>query len=118
MTEPSKEIMLVDFGAANEFIGNVTGTLIGKQCYIPPEQFRGKAEPASDIYAACATLYFILTGDDPEPISASRVSAVINTVSKELDDLIYTGTSEDPQDRSFAARGMIERIREIKSRIN
>jgi len=43
-------LFLIDFGAANEFVGTATSTLIGKQCYISPEQFRGKAQPAAAIF--------------------------------------------------------------------
>jgi serine/threonine-protein kinase len=40
ISEPDRRITLVDFGAANEFVNRMTGTLIGKQCYIAPEQLR------------------------------------------------------------------------------
>src|SRR5262249_22800632 len=64
-------IVLIDFGAANEFVGNATGTLVGKQAFISPEQFRGKSVTASDIYALGGTLHFLLTGEDPEALSTS-----------------------------------------------
>ncbi|MBK9280784.1 MAG: protein kinase [Candidatus Obscuribacter sp.] len=38
-------LCVVDFGAANELVGQPPGTMIGKQCYIAPEQLRGKAQP-------------------------------------------------------------------------
>jgi predicted Ser/Thr protein kinase len=65
---PDGKLVLIDFGAANEFIGTATGTLVGKQCYMPPEQVRGKTEPASDLYAMGCTIFFLLTGHDPEGI--------------------------------------------------
>jgi len=64
-----QKILLIDFGAANEFLGTATGTVVGKQAYISPEQFRGKSCPQTDIYALGATMYFLLTGLDPEPLS-------------------------------------------------
>ena len=111
--------MLVDFGAANEFVGNLTGTLIGKQCYIPPEQFRGRAEPASDVYAAAATLYYLLTGQDPEPISASRPAETADkdVVCGELDELVYLCTLEDPGERLKDIDEIIERLRRIKAKL-
>ena len=69
----SGEISLIDFGAANDFLGTATGTVIGKNAYIPLEQFRGKAVPASDIYAFGGTLFFLLTGKDPEPFNRNDV---------------------------------------------
>ncbi|MFX6304004.1 serine/threonine protein kinase, partial [Acinetobacter baumannii] len=65
----SGELYLIDFGAANELIGQATGTLIGKQSYIAPEQLQGKAIPASDIYALGATLYFLISGQAPTPLT-------------------------------------------------
>lgn len=67
------KLVAIDFGAANEFIGNATGTFVGKHAYISPEQFRGKATPQSDIYALGGTLYYLLTGEDPQALSTSQV---------------------------------------------
>jgi tRNA A-37 threonylcarbamoyl transferase component Bud32 len=66
-------LSLIDFGAANNLVGTATGTLVGKQSYISPEQFRGKAGPQSDLYSLGATIYFALTGLDPEPLSRLAV---------------------------------------------
>jgi hypothetical protein len=62
-------LSLIDFGAANNLVGTATGTLVGKQSYISPEQFRGKAGPQSDLYSLGATVYFALGGLDPEPLT-------------------------------------------------
>ena len=35
-------LILIDFGAANQFVGSATGTVVGKQAYISPEQLEGK----------------------------------------------------------------------------
>lgn len=66
-------VAIIDFGAANEFMRGVTGTMVGKQSYIAPEQFRGKAEPTSDLYSLGATAYYLLTGEDPVPLSRSSL---------------------------------------------
>jgi serine/threonine protein kinase len=39
--------------------------MIGTEGYSPPEQYRGQAEPAGDIYALGATLHHLLTRKDP-----------------------------------------------------
>ncbi|MBZ0187475.1 MAG: serine/threonine protein kinase [Candidatus Obscuribacterales bacterium] len=92
-------VCLIDFGAANLFLGTATGTIIGKQAYIAPEQLRGKARQASDLYALGATIYFLLTGLDPEPISVNRPRATHPKVSKELDALVASLTQMEPEDR-------------------
>jgi tRNA A-37 threonylcarbamoyl transferase component Bud32 len=111
--EPDRSITLIDFGAANEFVGSVTGTLIGKQCYIPPEQFQGQASPQSDIYAVGATLHFLLTGEDPEPITTSHPRLLKPEVSEEFDQIVAKATSLDLEARVASAtelRTMLEHV--------
>lgn len=86
------EIVLIDFGAANEFIGTATGTIVGKQSYIAPEQFKGKATPQSDLYSLGGTMHFLLTGVEPEPLSQSRPALVNSNISPVMDDLISIAT--------------------------
>ncbi len=112
---PSQNLHLIDFGAANEFIGNATGTLIGKQAYIAPEQFQGKATPQSDIYSMCASLYFILTGVDPLPLSESHPRTLRQDVSEQLDELITLGTQLDPSKRIGTAKELLRRLTAIKA---
>lgn len=68
MEDADGNIKLIDFGAAHQFMEGVTGTLIGKQCYIAPEQLRGKPCTQSDIYSFGCTLYFLLSGRDPSAL--------------------------------------------------
>lgn len=79
----SGTLHLVDFGAANAFVSASTGTLVGKQSYMPIEQVRGKAEPRSDLYALGCTLAFLLTGKDPEPLTTVEVTSA-KTALKEV----------------------------------
>lgn len=94
---------LIDFGAANELIGDVTGTVIGKQSFMAPEQLRGRAEPSSDIYSLGCTLYFLLTGEEPEPLSVSRPSTKNPAAGTGLDDLVAACTARDPANRPSTA---------------
>jgi serine/threonine protein kinase len=70
-------LSLIDFGAANALLGTATGTLVGKQSYIAPEQFRGKAGLSSDIYSLGATVYFALTGREPEPLTELHAAQLV-----------------------------------------
>lgn len=97
------KIMLIDFGAANELIGTATGTLVGKQCYISPEQFRGHPNESSDLYALGASLYFMLTGRDPEPLTQSSPSETEKHVSEKLDKLVQSLTAQDHKARPASA---------------
>ena len=65
------QMRLIDFGAARQFLDGITGTMIGKQCYMSPEQIRGQASPRSDVYAFGCTLNFLLTGAEPRALTQS-----------------------------------------------
>lgn len=93
------QVIIVDFGAANEFIGNATGTFVGKHSFIAPEQFRGKATTHSDIYAFGCTLYFLLTGQEPEALSQSNPKEHVPTISDELSELVQLCTQLEVVDR-------------------
>lgn len=81
-------LKLIDFNVAQQLEAQTTKTVVGKHSYIPPEQFRGKAVPQSDIYALGATLSFLLTGEDPEPITPSRPRELNPAVSQTMDDIV------------------------------
>lgn len=61
-------LWLVDLGAAKQLTGTAlakTGTVIGSAEYTAPEQVRGKATFASDIYSLGVTCIYLLTGVSP-----------------------------------------------------
>lgn len=94
------EIYVIDFGASCQFLSDATGTIIGKQSYMPPEQVRGKAVPASDMFALGATIYFLLTGEDPPALTSSRPSKLHKqTVPLHLDEIVHSLTQMDPEHR-------------------
>ncbi|MEH2419652.1 MAG: serine/threonine-protein kinase [Nostoc sp.] len=66
--EAQRKLVLVDFGAAKSATStalNKTGTSIGSPEYVAPEQMRGRAVFASDIYSLGATCINLLTGRSP-----------------------------------------------------
>ena len=65
MLREDNKIALIDFGIAKAFESGQKGTMIGTEGYSPPEQYKGIAEPAGDIYALGATLHHLLTKRDP-----------------------------------------------------
>ncbi len=101
------EIRVIDFGAANIYTSEGTGTLIGKQGYMPPEQFKGKASPGSDVYAFGSTLLFLLTGEDPPGMC--RVPENIQQIDTELLDIVQSCLQFELADRP-SVETLIERF--------
>ena len=95
------------------FLGCATGTLVGKQCYMPPEQVKGKAQPASDIFAMGATLYFLLTGHDPQALTTSKPRSKVSEVSEDLDQLIRRMTQLELSERNIDAKGVLAEVERI-----
>lgn len=103
------QLRLIDFGAAREFLDGITGTMIGKHCYIPPEQLRGEATVRSDIYSFGATLHFLLTGRDPVALSQSSPAQIIDC-SEQLDELIRDCTQFDENKRPQSFEEILKRL--------
>ena len=107
------KVVLVDFGAANEYIGNATGTFVGKHSFIAPEQLRGKATIQSDIYAFGCTLFFLLVGEEPEALSQSNPREHVDSVSEELSELVQSCTQMEASDRYQTVAQLIPVLRRL-----
>ncbi len=92
-------LKLVDFNVAQQKEATATGTVVGKHAYIPPEQFRGKPNTQSDIYAMGASLFYILRGTDPEPISMSRPKEEDESISNGMDHIVARATALTLEER-------------------
>lgn len=110
-------IKLIDFGAANQLLTTATGTLVGKQAYISPEQFRGKAVSASDIYSFGCTLYYLATGRDPEALAQSELPQDLAERMPQLNDIIKSCTAMEVADRAVSMKIIGEQARNYLSAI-
>ena len=111
MINSSCDVMLIDFGIAKVFQSGIKGTMIGTEGYSPPEQYRGDATPAADIYALGATIHHALTRRDPRlepPFSfAERPLRRINpAVTPELDAVATMALEYAPEGRFRSAADM------------
>ena len=71
-------LWVVDFGAVRDFSTTMGGgsTVVGTYGYMAPEQFRGQAIPASDIYAVAATMLHLMTGRSPHELPQEKLKVV------------------------------------------
>ncbi len=111
MVDQHDQIRLIDFGIARVFQPGQKGTMIGTEGYSPPEQYRGEASPAGDIYALGATLHHLLTRRDPRiepPFSFSErpIREINPSVSPEFEAIINTALDYDPKKRYSSAEAL------------
>ena len=68
-------VKLIDFGVSR-LVGEAPGDAIaGTPAYMAPEQWRGRPEPASDVYALGCVLYELVAGEPPFEGSVVRLLA-------------------------------------------
>lgn len=104
MIDSLGKVRLVDFGIAKIFVSGVPQTMIGTEGYSAPEQYKGKANPLSDIYSLGATLHHVITRTDPRlepPFSfAERSISELNPeVSSALETIIMRALEFEPEKR-------------------
>lgn len=64
---PNGSFAFVDFGSVRDQLKPAGGsTVVGTFGFMAPEQFQGRALPASDVYGVGATVLAALSGQDPE----------------------------------------------------
>ena len=100
------ELRLIDFSVAQHFEADRTKTVSGKHNYMAPEQFRGSPTTQSDLYALGGTLYYLLTGTDPTPLSCSVVPEHFN-VTEKMRNLISQLTKMDLSARYKSAADVV-----------
>ena len=111
---PNGAIALVDFGAVQDIYRNtITGgsTFVGTYGYMAPEQFRGQASCASDLYGLGATLLFLLTLRSPSELPQTRMKIDVRactTVSPEFANWLEQAIEPATEDRFSSARIAIE----------
>lgn len=77
---------IIDLGVAKLLSNKSSGThAVGTPRYMAPEQIRGTAEPASDLYALGALLYFALSGKE-----------YLHELDRVMDILLRASSTEPP----------------------
>lgn len=123
---PEDRLVLIDFGSAREFVeGKTTSqTSILTPGYAPIEQYsaRAKRGPYTDIYALGATLYFLLTGEKPIPVTDRNLEELIPphrlnpSISTQLSSAVLLAMELKPENRFQSIEDMREAIKTINAR--
>jgi len=122
-------ICLLDFGLARATVSEMsveaTRTIFGFTLrYAPIEQIRGeKTTPQTDLYALAATIYFLLTTEEPvdsftrdkdkreygsDPLRS--IKELRPEVDEEFGAIIMEALAVEAKDRPVSARAMLERL--------
>lgn len=122
MLDPHGRIRLIDFGIAKLFQSEEKNTTIGTEGYAPPEQYRGEASPAGDVYGFGATLHHLLTRQDPRlepPFSFQErpIHAVNPDVSPEFEQVIMRCVSYNATERYSDADQLKNALLEVKQQL-
>jgi len=109
---------LIDFGIARHFQPLSNATMIGTQGYAPPEQYRGKVEQRSDLYALGATMHHCLSGRDPSsepPFSFPPLRKLCPDLDAPLAELVDHALAYDTERRIPSAGEFYNQLAEIKT---
>ncbi|MDQ7821523.1 MAG: protein kinase, partial [Candidatus Eremiobacteraeota bacterium] len=115
-------VYLVDFGIARVFMPARKGTAIGTSGYAAPEQYKGAAEPRSDLYGLGAVMHYLLTGSDPQDMGSTIFSFEAPRKSNPkvpgwLNKLVLSLLEMSPDKRPPSAEKVLEMI-QAKQRLS
>ncbi|MGD1911127.1 MAG: ankyrin repeat domain-containing protein [Rivularia sp. (in: cyanobacteria)] len=108
------KIFLVDFGAVKDtyYSTAISGsTVVGTYGYMAPEQFQGKAVPATDLYGLAATLLFLLTHREAADFPTDGLKIDFRSwvrVSEDFADWLEIMLSPDLDERFSSAKIALE----------
>jgi serine/threonine protein kinase len=101
------KLTLVDFNIAQSVTSSSSRTIMGKHCFMAPEQFCGQSNVSTDLYQLGTTLFYLATGTDPEPLTPCDVRSKRTDLSEELCAVIRRLTDRNPAQRFQSATEVV-----------
>jgi hypothetical protein len=113
---PDGSFALVDFGSVRDRLKPKGGsTVVGTFGYMAPEQFQGRALPATDVYAVGATAISLLTGVEPEDLphkglAIDVAAALAGRNDPVLGSVLGAMLEPDPDRRASSLKPLLARL--------
>ena len=111
------QLFLVDFGAVQDvYHQTITGgsTVVGTYGYMAPEQFRGKAVLATDLYGLGATIIYLLTSKSPTDLPQRKLKIDFRShvrINKQFADWLERMIEPVAEDRFSTAKEALAVLR-------
>ncbi|MCL5036872.1 MAG: serine/threonine protein kinase [Chloroflexi bacterium] len=122
MVTPEDKVYLIDFGLVKKIQpGGSRSTIhLGTVGYAPPEQYEddGVLGPPSDIYSLGATMFQLVTGEDPTqrpPFELPDPRVINKKISSGLDSIIRKALNYDQEKRFQSAAELLTVLKRIGS---
>ncbi len=117
-----EQAILIDFGAARDFLASLTPKMTAMLTpgYAPIEQYSNlnKANPSTDLYAVCASIYHALTGTVPVAAPARLGSETLiyprqiePSIIPQTEEIILRGMKMEIQERFQTADELIDALK-------
>jgi serine/threonine protein kinase len=111
-------IKLIDFGIARIFVTgkNKDTIILGTPGYASPEQYgKSQTDPRSDIFSFGATLYFVLTKEDPgkSPFHFPSLVRFNPAIPEELEPIVLKAVSLLPESRYATMKEVIQELKKV-----
>ncbi|HEY2511173.1 MAG TPA: serine/threonine-protein kinase [Polyangiaceae bacterium] len=119
---PDGSFAFVDFGAVRDRLRPEGGsTVVGTFGFMAPEQFQGRALPASDVYAVGATAVCLLTGCEPEALPHKGLAidvrrALRGRAPAGMIDALERMLDPDPDQRAPSVAPLLSRLEDTRER--
>jgi serine/threonine protein kinase len=112
----NRQAYLVDFGSVKAIRGKdetSSFTVVGTYGYMPPEQFGGRALPASDLFSLGATLITLIAGNHPSSLPHKGIKidfSQIPNLSPEYADWLEWLTEPNLEQRAKSAQEALQAL--------
>lgn len=120
--KPDGSFAFVDFGAVRDRLRPEGGsTVVGTFGFMAPEQFQGRALPASDVYAVGATAVCLLTGCEPEELPHKGLAIDVRAALRGrapagMIEALERMLDPDPDKRATSIAPLLSRLGDTRER--